>query len=172
MVGISIVNLKLIVELPDRLWDKVEIETDTGNINIDQFNADKLIVNLDTGNLNISNYSVNVIDFDTDTGNVTLTDGTGKVKGDTDTGNIKIETDELRNDVDIQSDTGNITINVDKQPESAAIHIEKDIGSSKVEWSGFSDTNESKSIMEGKIGSGDISINIKSDVGNVKLGHR
>src|SRR4029453_17502358 len=40
--GISIINLKLTVELPPKLWETVDIETDTGNINIDQLEAKRL----------------------------------------------------------------------------------------------------------------------------------
>ncbi|WP_053372101.1 DUF4097 family beta strand repeat-containing protein [Paenibacillus sp. FJAT-27812] len=170
--GISIINLKLTIELPEKVWDTVDINTDTGNITIEQMEAENLKLKLDTGNLKVSNYSFKEILFDTDTGNVTFTDGVGSIKGETDTGNIRIENDELRGDIALESDTGNVTINVDKQPQSAAIHIQKDVGSSKVEWAGFTDTNDSKSIIEGKIGNGDIQIAVKSDVGNVKLGSR
>lgn len=170
--GISIINLKLTVELPEKLWDTVDIKTDTGNISIDQLKADQLNVELDTGNLKVSDYSFNAIKFETDTGNVTFTDGVGSFKGETDTGNIRIENEELRNNIALQSDTGNITINVDKQPQSAAIHIQKDVGSSKVEWDGFTDSNDSKSVVDGKIGSGNIKIDIMSEVGNVRLGSR
>ncbi|MDQ8733151.1 DUF4097 family beta strand repeat-containing protein [Paenibacillus sp. LHD-38] len=171
-IGISIVNLKMTVELPEKLWNTIDIETDTGNIVLDQMEGSKLHITADTGNLKVSNYSFAEIDFETDTGNVTFTDGEGILKGETDTGNVRIETAELRNDISLQSDTGNITVNVDKEPASAAVYIQKDVGSSKVEWEGFSDSNDSKSIVDGKIGSGDIKIDIKSEVGNVKLGTR
>jgi lia operon protein LiaG len=170
--GISIINLKLTVELPEKLWNTVEIKTDTGNISVDQLKAGQFNVKLDTGNLKVSNYSFKDIVFETDTGNVTFTNGVGSIKGETDTGNIRIENEELRNDIALQSDTGNVTINVDKHPQSAAIHIQKDVGSSKVEWDGFSDNNDSKSVVDGKIGSGDIQIDIQSEVGSVKLGSR
>lgn len=171
-VGFSIVNLKLTVALPEKLWDSVVINSDTGNIVVEQLEADKINVKLDTGNLKVSNYNTRQIVFKSDTGNVTLTDGAGSIKGESDTGNIRVELEELSNDITLQSDTGNVTINVDKQPQSATINIQKDIGNSKVEWNGFSDRNDSKSIVDGLIGSGEIKIDIKSDVGNVKLGNR
>lgn len=152
-VGFSIINLKLTVELPEKLWESVDIETDTGNIVIDQLKADEIIVKSDTGN-------------------VTLTDGAGRLNGETDTGNIRVESEEIRNDISLKSDTGNVTINVDKQPQSAAIRIQKDIGNSKVDWDGFTDRNDSKNVVDGRIGSGEIQIDIHSEVGNVKLGSR
>lgn len=171
-VGISIINLKLTVELPEKMWKSVDIESDTGNIDIDQLEADEIKIKSDTGNLNAANYSTGLFVFESDTGNVALKDGAGRLKGETDTGNIRIESAEIQSDVSLKSDTGNVTIHVDKQPHSAAIRIQKDIGSSKVEWDGFSDRNDSKNVVDGKIGSGEIQIDIQSEVGNVKLGSR
>ncbi|MEV5027564.1 DUF4097 family beta strand repeat-containing protein [Paenibacillus sp. LPE1-1-1.1] len=171
-IGYSVMNLKMVVELPEKLWNSVDIETDTGNIVLDQMEGSKLHVTSDTGNVKVSNYNFAEIDFESDTGNVSFTDGEGIVNGETDTGNVRIETAELREDITLKSDTGNITVNVDKEPASAAVYIQKDVGSSKVEWGGFSDSNDSKSIVDGKIGSGDIKIHINSEVGNVRLGAR
>lgn len=171
-VGVSIINLKLTVELPEKLWESVDIESDTGNIVIDQLNADEIKVKSDTGNLKASNYSTGQFVFESDTGNVALTDGAGRLNGETDTGNIRVESKEIRNDISLKSDTGNVTINVDKHPQSASIRIQKDIGNSNVEWDGFSDRNDSKSVVDGMIGSGEIQIDIQSEVGNVKLGSR
>ncbi|CAM3979420.1 DUF4097 domain-containing protein [Paenibacillus alkaliterrae] len=171
-IGWSMINLKLIVELPDREWDSVDIVSDTGNIVIDQLHANTVNLQSDIGNVKASNYEVQELSFESDTGNVTLLDGSGVLKGESDIGNIRIETNQLLNDVFLQSDTGNVTINVDKQPESAAIRIKKDIGSSKINWDGFEKDNDKKYTMSGKIGSGDIHIDINSEIGNIKLGTR
>jgi lia operon protein LiaG len=171
-IGISIVNLKMTVELPAKLWDSINIETDTGNIVIDQLEADKLNLKSDTGNLKLSNYVTKDFVFKTDTGNITLTDGKGSLKGETDTGNVRVESDELLNNIAVKTDTGNIIINVDKDPVSVAINIKKDTGNTNVEWDGFSFNKESDTYVEGMIGSGDIKIDLESDTGNFKLGNR
>ncbi|CAM4319635.1 DUF4097 and DUF4098 domain-containing protein YvlB [Paenibacillus endophyticus] len=170
--GISIVNLKMTIELPDKIWDTFDVESDTGKIDIDQIQGNKLLLSADTGNLNISNYSFKQIEFDTDTGNATFTDGEGPIKGETDTGNIRLEAAQLQSDVSFNTDTGNITVNVDKQPESALIKIRKDTGRSQIDWSGFEIDKESGNTVERSIGSGDVKISIESDTGNIKLGNR
>ena len=134
MIGISIINLKMTVELPEKLWESFDIETDTGNISVDQLKTEKIKVKSDTGNVKINDYTVEQFVFETDTGNVTLTDGNGSLKGKTDTGNIRIESEQLLSDITLQSDTGNISINVDKQPQSATIRIKNEVGNNKVEW--------------------------------------
>ncbi|NIK78416.1 hypothetical protein FHS15_003554 [Paenibacillus castaneae] len=172
MIGISIINLKMTVELPEKLWESFDIETDTGNISVDQLKTEKIKVKSDTGNVKINDYTVEQFVFETDTGNVTLTDGSGSLKGKTDTGNIRIEAEQLLRDITLQSDTGNISINVDKQPQSATIRIKNDVGNNKVEWDGFMNHSNSKRNIDGIIGSGELKIDIKSDVGNIKLGNR
>lgn len=172
VVGWSMINLKLIIELPERLWETVEIDSDTGNIVIEQLQAEAVNVKSDIGNLKASDYEIKEFIFKTNTGNVTLLDGSGILKGKTDIGNIRVETVQLRNDISLQSETGNVTINVDKQPESATIRIQKEIGNSKIDWDGFTEENDKKYSVSGLIGSGEITIDIKSEIGNIKLGNR
>ncbi|WP_138754717.1 DUF4097 family beta strand repeat-containing protein [Paenibacillus sinopodophylli] len=170
--GISIVDLNMIVELPEKLWDRFDVETDTGNIVIDQLKGNKLELSTDTGKIKVSNYVFQDVNFETDTGSATFTDGEGMLTGESDTGNVSIETAELQHDTTVSTDTGNITINVDKQPESAAIKIKKQTGRSTIEWSGLETTKESGRTVDRKIGAGDIKINLESDTGNIKLGNR
>ncbi|WP_141500199.1 DUF4097 family beta strand repeat-containing protein [Paenibacillus luteus] len=189
--GISIVNLHMTIELPEKLWDNfqaetdtgkininklnaanLELETDTGNIAIGQLEAKKLSLKSDTGDLKVSNYTVSDIQFETNTGNVKLEDGTGTLQGETDTGNVRVEAAELKNDIAISTDTGNITINVDKQPTSATILINKEIGKTQIEWEGLSESSDSKSNVKRVIGGGDLQIELESDTGNIKLGKR
>lgn len=171
-IGITIIDLKMTVELPEKLWDSVSIDTDTGNIVIDQLEADKMNLKSDTGNLKISNYVTKEFAFKTDTGNVTLTDGRGTLKGETDTGNVRVETDELRNNIAVKTDTGNIAINLDKDPASASINIQMDTGNSRIEWDGYSVNKETDRHEEGMIGSGEFKIDLESDTGDFKLGNR
>lgn len=171
-VGISIMTLKVNVELPEKLWNQVDIDTDTGNISIDQMEGEQLKLSSDTGDLKIANYRFNNINFETDTGNSTFTDGEGIIKGESDTGNIRIESDQIRNDVSLESDTGNIAIELDKQPESAAIVIKKDTGKTTIDWTELKVGKESGNSVERILGSGDIKINLESNTGNFKLGLR
>ncbi|WP_339204502.1 DUF4097 family beta strand repeat-containing protein [Paenibacillus sp. FSL K6-3182] len=170
--GISIVNLKLTIEVPAKLWSSVDIETDTGNIVVDQMEADKMKLKSDTGNIKLTNYTAQELEFKTDTGNINIADGKGILKAESDTGNVRVETDELRSDLTIKTDTGNIIVNANKQPASAFISIKKDTGNSKVDWDGFSVNKETENHIEGVIGSGDIKISMESETGNIKLGTR
>ncbi len=133
--------------------------------------ADEIKVKSDTGNLKGSNYSTGQIVFESDTGNVTLTDGVGRLKGETDTGNIRVESEEIRNDIVLKSDTGNVTINVDKQPAiSNDPHSERYRKTAKLNGMASRTAMIPKVSLTAMIGGGEIQIDIQSEVGNVKLG--
>lgn len=170
--GWSPLRLTLIVELPERLWDSIELDSDTGNIVLDQLHARKITVDSDIGNIKAMQYETEQFQFESDAGNVYLLDGTGEVKGKSDIGNIRMEADQVGGDIALKSDTGSITVNVDQEPESAAIRIKKELGSSKIEWDGFHSDYNKKYNESGMIGNGDIQIDITTEIGNVKLGYR
>lgn len=168
--GWTVINTKLIVELPERLWDSVEVDTDTGNVEIQDLNADKININTDVGNVKVSNYATKQFNVETDTGNITLTDGTGALKMKSDVGNIRVEAETIQNDITIGSEVGNVTISVDEGPKSANIRVMSEVGNVKMDWDGIS--SKSKKNINKKIGNGDITIDIETEVGNVKLNQR
>lgn len=189
VVGFNFVNVDLIVELPDRLLDSVELKSNSGNIEVEQLKATTAVIETGSGNINIEklstgtptiqsksgnikveNYKSEQVTVQSNSGNITMDDGTGRVDGETRSGNIRMETDELLQDVTLRSGSGNVRIDVAKEPESAAIHLRTNSGNLYVDWGRFIADKDNEEELSGKIGSGQIKIDLESSSGNLKLG--
>ena len=66
---------------------------------VEELKARQAKISSDVGNLKATDYQIQEFTLLTDTGNVTLIDGSGKLTGESDIGNIRIETDQLRDDL-------------------------------------------------------------------------
>ena len=110
-IGIKLRTPKITVYLGKSEYGNISLETDTGNILLDNIIATgKLATETDTGNVNFEACDASEVFIKTVTGNVLLDDviTTGKLTIQTDTGNVKFEACDA-SEVIIETDTGNVT---------------------------------------------------------------
>lgn len=106
-------NTKIIVCLPKKIYGKINLETDTGNIEIHDLIAEKLSIESDTGNVIFDDCDADTINVKTDTGNVTGTLISNKrFQVDSDTGRIDVPKGDEGGLCTIETDTGNIIIDI------------------------------------------------------------
>ena len=110
-IGIS--TSKITVYLPKSEYGELIMESDTGNIHIENINANKLDLSTSTGNLKIVNTKCKNLFSESDTGNILLENviASEKFKIETDTGNVKFK-DSDASDIFVKTDTGNVTGNL------------------------------------------------------------
>ena len=110
-IGIS--TSKITVYLPKSEYGEFIMESDTGNIHIENINANKLDLSTSTGNLKIVNTKCKNLFSKSDTGNILLKNviASEKFKIETDTGNVKFK-DSDASDIFVKTDTGNVTGNI------------------------------------------------------------
>ena len=110
-IGIS--TSKITVYLPKSEYGELIMESDTGNIHIENINANKLDFSTSTGNLKIVNTKCKNLFSESDTGNILLENviASEKFKIETDTGNVKFK-DSDASDIFVKTDTGNVTGNL------------------------------------------------------------
>jgi len=110
-IGIS--TSKITVYLPKSEYGELIMESDTGNIHIENINANKLDLSTSTGNLKIVNTKCKNLFSESDTGNILLKNviASEKFKIETDTGNVKFK-DSDASDIFVKTDTGNVTGNL------------------------------------------------------------
>ena len=110
-IGIS--TSKITVYLPKSEYGELIMESDTGNIHIENINANKLDLSTSTGNLKIVNTKCKNLFSESDTGNILLKNvmASEKIKIETDTGNVKFK-DSDASDIFVKTDTGNVTGNL------------------------------------------------------------
>lgn len=127
----------------------VEIETDTGNVDFES-DAAVLEINTDTGIIKVNDITAESIKLDTDIGDVTLEDITAdRITVDTDTGDISILYSTVKETLTATTDAGKIQLT--------------EIGCNKL-----SVTNETgKTVLHSLIAGEEITVN--SNVGDIKL---
>lgn len=115
-IGINLSTPKITVYLGKSEYCNISLETDTGNIFLDNIIATgKLKIEVDTGNVNFEACDASDIFIETDTGNVTGSFLTDKVVfAESETGNIDIPKVIADEKCEIITDTGNIKITINK----------------------------------------------------------
>ncbi|AJS57353.1 DUF4097 family beta strand repeat-containing protein [Paenibacillus sp. IHBB 10380] len=137
-------DLQLTVGIPAVKMKQLQIDTDTGNINVYSVNVSEYRLASDTGRI-----EVNVIE------------GLFDIKSDT--GNVAIALEKINYDIIATTDTGNINIQTAQAPEALRTKLETDSGKINVTLPHYKD---------GYIGDGGPLINLVSDTGNLHIGNK
>ena len=109
-IGINFSTSKITIYLPKNEYNEIIIESDTGNVHIENINANKLDLSTSTGNLKIVNTKCKNVFSESDTGNISLENviASEKFKIETDTGNVKFKASDA-SDIFVKTDSGNVT---------------------------------------------------------------
>ena len=164
-IGLKSINApRLVIKLgKDVKLDNLEMKINAGDINIKGVNADYLFGKFNAGNVNISNCSIRKADIDADAGNIQIADSDMKiVKIDTDAGNIDIKKTTSLEQIDIKTDFG--SVNIDDLGDLEKYDIDCKVDAGMVSIGGTSDGRKYSSK-----GSGNYSINVKVDAGNIEI---
>lgn len=115
-LGINLYNPKITVYLGKSEWSNISLETDTGNILLDNIIATgKLAIETDTGNVKFEACDASEVIIETDTGNVMGSFLTDKVVfAESNTGKIDIPKVIADEKCEIITDTGNIKITIEQ----------------------------------------------------------
>lgn len=180
--GISIVNVKLRLEVPERMFESIELELGSGNVDAEGIRSNELLIRVGSGNIELSDIEASRAEIRSGSGNVeaensrlgeltaelgsgdiTLEDIQGSLKTETGSGNIKIELQNLDNAIAAKSSSGNITVTSDKTPDSASIRYSTGSGDFRSSWGG--------SEQDGQltIGNGKIPVSLSTGSGNISL---
>ena len=112
-IGINLESPRITVYLPAKDYETIAIETDTGDVVIEEIYATKLDIETDTGDVKLRAFDAAQISIEADTGDVTGTLRTGKLfRCSSDTGDIHIPKSEPFGQCEIETDTGDIEIEV------------------------------------------------------------
>nr|WP_152619360.1 DUF4097 family beta strand repeat-containing protein [Cohnella kolymensis] len=95
----------------DAVWEKLNLELDSGNVRVNDAAVTKLLdakITVDSGNISIKNFKSEQLNFQVDSGNVTAEDVQANLTGATDSGNIQIRN--FAGDSKLSVDSGNIKL--------------------------------------------------------------
>jgi len=139
---------KLLISLPDKLYEQVTIKNNFGRVEAADLNANDVNIDLDAGEIRMSRVL----------GNMNLEVNTGAIVVD----GIKLE-----KDLTAKTDVGEIAIHLSESPKNAEISLKSDIGNVRADFDGIRfDTNASNK-KTGTIGSKGPHLNASTNVGSI-----
>lgn len=188
-IGLFYVNMSVTVYLPEEEYGQLNIETDTGKINVQSgFTFESATIESDTGKItcgadvkgnafietntgsvSVSDVTLSHLKVSVDTGSVTISgvsaDG---INIESDTGGVRLENTILTGRLDIETDTGNVNV---WDCDAAEIKIETDTGNVKghflTEKTFFAHSDTGKVVVPDTIGGG--RCEITTDTGNIRF---
>lgn len=152
----------LIIYIPQELeFEKVEIDTGAGKVDVEALQTEKLKLNLGAGETIIQNVVANEADIDTGAGKLTIENGKlNDLDFDMGVGETNIKT-ELTGKNKIDTGIGSLKLNLLGNKEDYKIKLSKGLGDIKID--GKSASNDET------IGSGENYIDIDGGIGEIKV---
>ncbi|MDI9470906.1 MAG: DUF4097 family beta strand repeat-containing protein [Bacillota bacterium] len=110
--GIITESPEITVYLPDKAYEALSIDTDTGSVDIPgDFTFETISVRLDTGDARCYASAEDNIYIETDTGDIAVSNlAAAGMRLASDTGRIEVSNVDLRGNIDIREDTGRVTM--------------------------------------------------------------
>lgn len=153
-------DLKLIVNVPEKQYENIQVKSNNGFINVEDLQAEMVLLETDNGKILLKKVVAKSVNVETDNGKVVLDHVEGKIKGTTDNGQISLITNKLDWPIDLATDNGSIEIKTESEPANATIDSESDNG--KITIFG----NETKRSTYGK---GKHLIKLRTDNGSITV---
>ena len=184
----SVMDLNLVVELPESQYESVALSLGSGNASVSKISADGIKITSGSGNIKFSElladeasiktgsgnisgerFEAGELSAKTSSGNITLTDGTAELQAETGSGNIRLELERLGRDTNLKTGSGNVIILLDDEPESLRFDFATGSGNSTIAWPYTSEGKSGDSDARGTFGSGETELTVRTGSGNIRL---
>jgi hypothetical protein len=131
----------LIVKLPKKEFQLLQVNTDAASITLNEIKADH-------------------VELSTDMGDIFIKDVVAAVSAKSDVGDIEVHLQNIEKDITAKSDVGDITVKTKEQPKQLRTQMSNSIGEEIIKL---------PNMENGSIGNGGPLVFLKSDVGDVAL---
>lgn len=158
--GLSSLNLKLIVKVPKKQYDRIQAESNNGRIKVENIQTKELALETDNGTIELKTIDATVVNVKTDNGAIILDYVDGTIVGRTDNGRISLVTNNLDRPIELTTDNGKIEIQTEKEPTNATIDVKTDNG--RIDVFGYENKHT-------KFGNGENLIKLRTDNGRITI---
>lgn len=150
---------ELIITIPDTKLNEIDINTGTGNLNIDSINTEKLDIDLGTGTTLINNLYSKRADIDTGAGTFTINNGSiNDLDLDIGVGEVKI-TSNITGNSSISSGVGKLSLNLLNTFDNYRFEVNKGIGKVTI--------NDTEVEDNSTLGTGSNTIKLDGGIGEI-----
>jgi DUF4097 and DUF4098 domain-containing protein YvlB len=159
--GFFSTSLDLIVYVPEKLYESIQIDSDNGRVQVGNINVKKMIAKTNNGSMEFKNTTAANVDLQSDNGSIRFFgDVTGKTTGITNNGKILLAIPNIDHPIQLESDNGSITIQTDKEPNNVTYDVHVDNGKINI---------FNKYTSNTIVGKGDNLIKLKTDNGKITI---
>ncbi len=170
---------KLTVNVPEKIFASLQVESDNGLITIEQVQANDVHVKADNGKIELENIEstditghasnglITMKNINSSTINMTTSNGKlkfdhveGNVVGKTNNGAIELTTTDLDRSIELETDNGKIDIQTEQEPTNVTFDVRVDNGKVHIFGSSNWDT---------VIGNGENLIKLKTNNGSINV---
>lgn len=134
-------NFSVSVELPNKLYEQIQVHADVGNVEIAGANAASYALKTNVGNVNV---------------NVPQ----GIINAESQVGNMNFQVAEITSDINAKIDVGNIVVETVEAPEALQTDCKTNVGTTTINL---------PNTQNGDIGTGGPIVKLQTDVGDVSL---
>jgi DUF4097 and DUF4098 domain-containing protein YvlB len=158
--GFSSLDLKLVVKVPEKQYDRIQAESDNGRIKVENIQTKELALETDNGTIELKTIDATAVDVKTDNGAIILDHVDGTILGRTDNGRISLVTNNLDRRIELTTDNGRIEIQAEKEPTNTTIDVKTDNG--RINVFGYENKHT-------KFGNGEHLIKLRTDNGRITI---
>lgn len=133
-------NFSVSVELPNKLYEQIQVHADVGNVEIAGANAASYALKTNVGNVNV---------------NVPQ----GIINAESQVGNMNFQVAEITSDINAKIDVGNIVVETVEAPEALQTDCKTNVGTTTINL---------PNTQNGDIGTGGPIVKLQTDVGDRK----
>ncbi|UHA60698.1 DUF4097 domain-containing protein [Metabacillus litoralis] len=188
-VGFSFIELNLEIEVPEKEYQSLVVESSSGDIDISQLKVeefrteassgditiDQISVSTNnkmeasSGTIHVKNSSASVFDLGASSGDIILQNVDGHVEAETSSGSIELNNKQVTGNINALASSGDVIVQFDESPKSLAVDFTGSSGEGVIELEGFSYEDKSENIINGKIGSGEYELKVRTSSGDFQL---
>ncbi|NGQ94338.1 DUF4097 domain-containing protein [Brevibacillus sp. SYP-B805] len=164
-------DLNLQVALPEKIFDRLRITTQTGDVESSQPLQEKRFkLDTATGDIEINGFTGEEMQVSTSTGDMRLLHIDGGVEINTATGSVEeLSLVRLAGNVGVETSTGDVVIRLETPPAAASLDVETNAGDLSVTLDHLNIAHQSERQLKASIGSGGPLINVRSSTGDISI---
>ncbi|GIP34133.1 DUF4097 family beta strand repeat-containing protein [Paenibacillus sp. J2TS4] len=165
----SVPNVTLRIELPEKAYKELQIETSSGDMTLHSVNSAYISLKSSSGDITARGYSADLLKFKASSGDIHLSEGGAELQGETSSGDMRISLASLQSNINLVSSSGDIDIKLGEAPSALNLDFRSASGDGRVGLEGFEYETDKSNRIIGKIGSGDINIKVKTSSGDFSM---
>ncbi|TLS37964.1 DUF4097 family beta strand repeat-containing protein [Pseudalkalibacillus caeni] len=167
--GVTIKSLDLTVQVPEKRFENITVDTSSGDIEVEDVEADGFHFSASSGDVTASNLKAASISIDTSSGDMVLNDLQGSLQGEASSGRIMLDTKKITDDIEFNTSSGNVEIESAVQPDALILEFDGSSGEGNVDLKGMDYKVKEEHEIRGSIGKNGPKLIVNTSSGDFDL---